>query len=217
MAARSTTPPEERPAGPPINPRAAGSDEGGYAPVFWTAFNRSANPMALVDLARRIVAANPASARVVGRSPERLVGETVAHLLDDPDEALDEDAWRARVLGDESFGSRRLRRPDGTTRIVDFAMRGTRVNGRLLVLVVCLNERAGRERRRPHDPAPLTAREREIIHRIALGDVTAEICAELHIAPDTVRNHVRNAMAKTGARTRAQLIAIALGERLLDQ
>jgi DNA-binding CsgD family transcriptional regulator len=30
-----------------------------------------------------------------------------------------------------------------------------------------------------------------------------------------VRAHVRNAMAKTGARTRAQLIAIALTEGLL--
>jgi DNA-binding CsgD family transcriptional regulator len=35
-------------------------------------------------------------------------------------------------------------------------------------------------------------------------------------APDTVRAHVRNAMAKTGARTRAQLIAIALTEGLID-
>ena len=48
------------------------------------------------------------------------------------------------------------------------------------------------------------------------GHVTREICDELHIAPDTVRAHVRNAMAKTGARTRAQLIAIALSDGLLD-
>ena len=67
-----------------------------------------------------------------------------------------------------------------------------------------------------HAPAPLTAREREIVHLIALGHVSREICDMLHVAPDTVRTHVRNAMAKTGARTRAQLIAIALGDGLLE-
>jgi DNA-binding CsgD family transcriptional regulator len=46
--------------------------------------------------------------------------------------------------------------------------------------------------------------------------VTSEICTDLHIAPDTVRAHVRNAMAQTGARTRAQLVAIALSDGLLD-
>jgi DNA-binding CsgD family transcriptional regulator len=86
----------------------------------------------------------------------------------------------------------------------------------MLVLGVCLHERSRQESDRPHEAAALTAREREIVHRIALGDISAEICDELHIAPDTVRAHVRNAMAKTGARTRAQLIAIALTDGLLD-
>ena len=89
----------------------------------------------------------------------------------------------------------------------------------MLVLGVCIRNRGGGGRRLQepaHQPAPLTTREKEIVGRIALGEVTPEICAALHIAPDTVRTHVRNAMAKTGARTRAQLIAIALTEGLLD-
>jgi DNA-binding CsgD family transcriptional regulator len=89
-------------------------------------------------------------------------------------------------------------------------MRAARIDDRVLVLVVCLHEAPVRETGPAHDPAPLTAREREIVRLIALGRVSREICEELHIAPDTVRTHVRNAMAKTGARTRAQLIAIAL-------
>jgi len=184
--------------------------------VFWTAFHRSANPMALLDLDRRIVAANDATAALAGRSAESLAGQAFQTLLDDPAEALDDEAWRKQVLQGESFGHRRLRRPDGTTRIVDFAMQATRVEGRVLVLGVCLHERAGDAPDRPHEPAPLTPREREILHEIALGRVTSEICADLHIAPDTVRAHVRNAMAKTGARTRAQLVAIALSDGFLD-
>jgi DNA-binding NarL/FixJ family response regulator len=57
---------------------------------------------------------------------------------------------------------------------------------------------------------PLTRREREIVTMIALGKETPQIAQELHIAPDTVRTHVRNAMSKLGAHTRAQLVAIVL-------
>jgi PAS domain S-box-containing protein len=189
----------------------------GFAPIFWTAFARSTNPMIVVDLERRIVAANEASTVLLGRSVSALVGAMWQSCLDDPAEAIADDAWRRRVLAGESFGRRTIRRPDGSTRIIDFAMRATRSEGRLLALGVCLHARRRDVRQSTHQPAPLTAREREIVHLIALGHVTREICEELHIAPDTVRAHVRNAMAKTGARTRAQLIAIALSDRLLEE
>ena len=39
-----------------------------------------------------------------------------------------------------------------------------------------------------------------------------EIAAELHISHDTVRTHVRNAMNKVGARSRAHLVAKVLAE-----
>jgi DNA-binding CsgD family transcriptional regulator len=54
----------------------------------------------------------------------------------------------------------------------------------------------------------LTRREREVVTLIALGGETAEIARELHISPETVRTHVRNARSKLGARTRAQLVAV---------
>jgi DNA-binding NarL/FixJ family response regulator len=45
---------------------------------------------------------------------------------------------------------------------------------------------------------------------IAMGRETSQIAQELHVSPETVRTHVRNAMAKLGAHTRAQLVATAL-------
>jgi PAS domain S-box-containing protein len=194
----------------------ANGPDDGYAHVFWTAFKRSANAMFVVDLDRRIVAVNDAGAALAGRSADALTGERVATFLVDPAEAPDDAVWRAQVLRGESFGRRRIRRPDGSTRVVDFAMRASRSGGSVLVLGVCLRDRAGGGSEPAHEPAPLSKREQEIVSHIALGEVTPEICAALHIAPDTVRTHVRNAMAKTGARTRAQLIAIALTEGLLD-
>jgi len=42
-----------------------------------------------------------------------------------------------------------------------------------------------------------------------------EIAEHLVISKETVRTHVRNAMGKTGAKTRAQLVALALTDRAL--
>jgi DNA-binding NarL/FixJ family response regulator len=56
----------------------------------------------------------------------------------------------------------------------------------------------------------LTRREREVVTFIALGYDTREIAATLFVSPETVKSHVRKAMSKLGARTRAQLVAVAL-------
>jgi DNA-binding NarL/FixJ family response regulator len=47
---------------------------------------------------------------------------------------------------------------------------------------------------------------------IAHGESGPEIADQLHISHDTVRTHVRNAMTKLGARSRAQLVAKSLGD-----
>jgi DNA-binding NarL/FixJ family response regulator len=56
----------------------------------------------------------------------------------------------------------------------------------------------------------LTTRERVIITHVALGHETDQIAEALYISPQTVRTHVRNAMIKLGAHSRAQLVAIVL-------
>jgi DNA-binding NarL/FixJ family response regulator len=67
------------------------------------------------------------------------------------------------------------------------------------------------------DGSPLTAREREVVSLVALGCNTARIAAELRLSPATVRSHVRNAMGKMEAHTRAQLVARALAGGLVQQ
>ncbi len=56
----------------------------------------------------------------------------------------------------------------------------------------------------------LTAREREILGMLAKGMSGAEIAAALVLSPETVRTHVRNAMAKLGASTRSQAVVMAM-------
>ena len=67
---------------------------------------------------------------------------------------------------------------------------------------------------RNHDSnaAKLSEREREVVRLVAQGQTGKEIAAELGIAHETVRTHVRNAMTKLNARSRAHLVAKALGE-----
>jgi DNA-binding CsgD family transcriptional regulator len=109
---------------------------------------------------------------------------------------------------------------DGGKVAVQWAATAEVITGRRLVLFVALNtSRWGRSFRREvtseREPAALSAREREIVRLVALGNTGPEIADELRIAHDTVRTHVRNAMDKAGARSRAHLVAKALGEGLV--
>lgn len=57
--------------------------------------------------------------------------------------------------------------------------------------------------------AVLTEREREVVTLVGRGLNNDEIGAELFLSPATARTHVSRAMAKLGARDRAQLVVIA--------
>jgi DNA-binding NarL/FixJ family response regulator len=56
----------------------------------------------------------------------------------------------------------------------------------------------------------LTAREREILSLLAEGLTGEQIAETLVLSPETVRTHVRNAMARLGAKTRVHALALAL-------
>ncbi|MER7497472.1 response regulator transcription factor [Streptomyces pharetrae] len=55
----------------------------------------------------------------------------------------------------------------------------------------------------------LTVREREVLVLVAGGHSNDEIAERLQVSPLTVKTHVNRAMAKLGARDRAQLVVIA--------
>jgi DNA-binding NarL/FixJ family response regulator len=55
----------------------------------------------------------------------------------------------------------------------------------------------------------LTEREREIVGLVGRGMSNDQIAADLVLSPLTVKTHVNRAMAKVGARDRAQLVVLA--------
>lgn len=61
----------------------------------------------------------------------------------------------------------------------------------------------------------LTQRERDVLRLLADGLSNEEIGKSLFISPETVRTHVRKAMAKLDADTRTQAVATALRQSLI--
>ena len=75
------------------------------------------------------------------------------------------------------------------------------------------HEQAGKQGVERDRSRPLSKREREVFELLAAGLSGAEIAERLVLSPETVRTHIRNAMAKLGASTRSQAVAVALGRR----
>jgi DNA-binding NarL/FixJ family response regulator len=62
----------------------------------------------------------------------------------------------------------------------------------------------------------LTTREKEVVGLVAHGLSNTEIASTLTISHATAKTHVSRAMAKLGARDRAQLVAMAYRHRLVE-
>jgi PAS domain S-box-containing protein len=178
---------------------------------FWLVFQRSSNPIGLLDDERRWVDVNAAGVELLGRSREEIVGSPAVDSIPAAHRARWEQEWEMLVRDGHITHSGPLLRADGSEVEVESAAAQAVIGGRRLVVFVLLSPPPAADGPAAEPSSRvLTDREREIVSEIALGGRTPEIAADLYISADTVRTHVRNAMAKLGARTRAQLVAIAL-------
>lgn len=201
----------------------SGSDRG----PFWSVFEGSHIPMALVDRERRYVAVNDAVVELYQYGREDVIGELAGRTAYQDDAAAGDADWDTLLTTNELYGERVVEHGSGAPMRVSYAAHTTKVNGRWLALFVTLSahlEPGGEELIGAAPPEvttsqskALTPREREVVRRVALGRSTRQIAADMYLSPATVRSHVRNAMVKTGAHTRAQLVAIALGEGLVSE
>ena len=187
----------------------------GWAALFWSAFNDSRNAMVLLDEQRRHVEVNGAYVKLAGYARDEVIGRPVwEHIADGP--RLTDRQWERAVARGELSGEAGLVCADGTIATVQYAGHTEVVTGQRLVLFVVLStSRWGRHSRRDGPTGTgdgLTAREREIVRLVAAGQTGREIAEQLHISHATVRTHVRNAMAKVGARSRAHLVAKVLAD-----
>jgi PAS domain S-box-containing protein len=190
----------------------APGDGGEWERLFWLVFERTSNPIVLLDDQRRIVDVNEAAVSLLGPAEKvELIGKSIDESIAPEEREQAVRDWEASMHSGEYTGKRMLLRADGTEVPVDFAARLADISGRRLSMyVVAGNDPAVKPSARMADQLPLRSREREVVTLIALGLDTAEIAERLYISPSTVRTHVRNAMARLGAHTRAQLVAKVL-------
>jgi PAS domain S-box-containing protein len=189
----------------------------GWSALFSKAFEQSRNAMVLLDEQRQIVDVNGAAMQLLGHRRAALIGEPVARFVP-AGPLLSRAGWQAALGAGQFSGVTDLLCADGSRVTVQWGARAEVVSARQLVLFVALStSRWGRHFRRPSgsEGGTMTAREREIVRLVALGSTGPEIADELQIAHDTVRTHVRNAMTKLGARSRAHLVAKAIGDGLV--
>ncbi len=76
--------------------------------------------------------------------------------------------------------------------------------------------RLGTESPPPDSTRSLTPRERQVLQLVTKGMTNKEIGAQLHIAENTVKNHLRNILEKLHLHNRAQAAAYAVREGLVD-
>jgi DNA-binding NarL/FixJ family response regulator len=71
-------------------------------------------------------------------------------------------------------------------------------------------------RRATQTQKSLSKREREIMDLLAQGLTGEQVAERLFLSPETIKTHIRNAMAKLEANTRVHAIAIALREGFIS-
>jgi PAS domain S-box-containing protein len=186
--------------------------DGGWERLFWLVFERTSNPVALLDEERRILSVNDAAVELLGSTREQIVHASILDSVKPSERAEAERNWEEFLRSGEYSGTRDLVRADGSEILIEFAARLAHVGDRRIAIYVALAGGANSYARLAAivSELDLTNREREVVTLIALGHETPQIAEELHISPETVRTHVRNAMAKLGAHTRAQLVAVVL-------
>jgi PAS domain S-box-containing protein len=184
----------------------------GWERMFWLVFERSSSAIFVLDDRRRVVQANDAALELLGRPRGKVIGASFVDSIVPSERPRSQREWLAFLGSGEYAGTRTLIPANGSDVQVDFAARLAVVGKRRLAIYVALPRGESQAPAKPARSAAgaLTERERQVVTLIALGRQTGEIAKELHISPETVRTHVRNAMSKLGARTRAQLVAEVL-------
>jgi PAS domain S-box-containing protein len=174
-------------------------------PAFWSVFRRSRVPMFVLDDDGYYVDANAAACGVAGLSRDDFLGQrlgfgTDPHRRDDVERLWADFRRRGHLVTPYQY-----RTPDRTVRMDIILTAHTPEQNRHLSMFWT----------HPAETGGLSPRERQITQQLAHGLTGAQIAEALHLSPETVRTHIRNAMKGVGAHTRAHLVARAIERGLV--
>jgi PAS domain S-box-containing protein len=177
----------------------------------------SSQALLVVDDDHVCVEVSLGACRLLGLGRAEVNGQAVEDLFEPASALRFEQVWNAfRASGGhaEPFA---LEAPANAMEVAVTVIVDILPGRHLISLDPVGGQRAGAQRSswRPPNRGP-SAREREVLGLLARGSTDAEIAALLGLSAATVQTHVRNAKAKLGAKTRAQAVALALGQGLID-
>jgi len=148
---------------------------------------------------------NPAAERLLGN----VRGRHFTSVVGAEDRARARTLFAQKVLGttDATEATGVLVSSDGTRVALEVSavplMGGERVVG----VFGLLSGEADEEASEP--PAHLTPRQAEVLRLLERGLSTKQIARELHLSPETVRNHVRHLLRALGVNSRLEAVAAA--------
>jgi PAS domain S-box-containing protein len=189
---------------------------------FRAVFENAAMGIATVNGSLQMLNVNAALAGMLGKVPERLVGQTLVDIT------YPEDVEHTRELGRKTMAGeipgydieQRFVHREGhivwvrarATLLPDQA--GKARHGIVLIEDITPTKEAERAQReldslRQDLLGRLSAQERHILEHMAAGRTNREIAEELSLAEKTVRNYVSNLLAKLGMHHRSEAAALA--------
>ncbi|HEX4720469.1 MAG TPA: LuxR C-terminal-related transcriptional regulator [Thermoleophilaceae bacterium] len=179
---------------------------------LWDFFDSAPVPLLAADDDRRILKVNARWCDLTGYASDVATGMRIDDLLAPESRPGIEMRW-SDLLGTGLATARIVvMRPDHVRLAMRYGAFANVIPG--THVAACLVE-PGQDARslrpaRARRAGQLTRREQESLRLVAHGMTTTAAAEQLGISPETVRTHVRNAMNKLGARTRAQAIAVAM-------
>ena len=178
------------------------------APAALGSFEDSLVPMLIADDQRRYVQANRAVCLLLRLDREAVLRRTVDDLTPPEQRGAMQASWdQFRREGIQS-GTFELLMPDGPRLRVDYSARANVEPGRHLAIFVLPATDPDLSAERAE--GRLSARERQVLSQVAMGESGARIAEALGISPSTVETHIRHCLAKLEAKNRAHAIALGL-------
>lgn len=192
---------------------APASEPAGWHAAFQLLFETSATPIAILDERRCVVDLNVAAQQLLGRGCAGAAGGPIAEAVPISERARWEEDWRQLLRDGHMSGTHTLIRADGSEVRVAFAavIEAVAEGRRAIYTLTPAGSPSHQPARVDLGASALTNRESQVVRLIAGGLGTSDIAETLFVSPNTVRTHVRNAMSKLSARTRAQLVAQTFG------
>jgi PAS domain S-box-containing protein len=170
-------------------------------------------PAYVIDPQGILIWLNPAAERLVGDARGRRFTEVVSAT----DRPRAKDEFTKKIIGTapSTDASVNVLRPDGSEARIEISSAPLHSGHRIVGVFGLVSRPPEKPSAQAVKHAKLSPREVEILRLIAEGQSTDQIADDLHIARETVRNHVRSMLRKLDVHSRIEAIAVARAEGIL--